>query len=90
ARAVIFDPTTATTSYISFGTMVTLTNKDTGKDETYTILGPWESDTDNGIISYMSPFGNELLDHKLGDELDFEINGHAYRFTVKAINIAKF
>ena len=90
ARAVIFDPTTATTSYISFGTTVTLTNKDTGKDETYTILGPWESDTDNGIISYMSPFGNELLDHKLGDELDFEINGHAYRFAVKAINIAKF
>lgn len=89
ARAVIFDPTTATTSYVSFGTVVTLANKDTGADETYTILGPWESDTDNNVISYMSPFGNELLDHKVGDDLDFEINGHAYRFTVKAIALAK-
>ena len=89
ARAVIFDPTTATTSYISFGTVVTLINKDTGKEEKYTILGPWESDTDNGIISYMSPFGNELLDHKVGEDLDFEINGHAYKFTVKTIKLAK-
>ena len=90
SRAVIFDPTTATTSYISFGTVVTLANKDTGKDETYTILGPWESDTDNGIISYMSPFGNALLDHKAGEDLDFEINGHAYKYTVKTITLAKF
>ncbi|MBQ6781772.1 MAG: transcription elongation factor GreA [Treponema sp.] len=90
ARAVIFDPTTATSSYISFGTVVTLLNKDTGKDEKYTILGPWESDVDNAIISYMSPFGNQLLDHKAGEDLDFEINGHAYKFTVKSIKLAKF
>ena len=89
ARAVIFDPTTATTSYISFGTTVTLLNKDTNKEEKYTILGPWESDADNGIISYMSPFGNELLDHKVGEDLDFEINGHAYKFSVKAIKLTK-
>ena len=89
ARAVIFDPTTATTSYISFGTLVTLLNKDTNKEEKYTILGPWESDTDNGVISYMSPFGNELLDHKVGEDLDFEINGHAYKFNVKSIKLAK-
>src|SRR5574344_1017019 len=89
SRAVIFDPTTATTSMISFGTVVTMTNKENGKDETYTILGPWESDPDNGIISYMSPFGNAIMDRKVGEEVDFEINEHKYSYTVKSITLAK-
>ncbi|QTQ14504.1 transcription elongation factor GreA [Treponema parvum] len=88
-RSVIFDPTTITTSVISFATKVTLLNKDTGKDETYTILGPWESDPDNGIISYMSPFGDALLDHKAGEDISFVINEHSYNYTVKAIKAAK-
>ena len=89
ARAVIFDPTTATTSLISFGTDVTLLNKDSGKEETYTILGPWESSPETGIISYMSPFGNALMDHKVGEDLAFSINEHKYNYTVKAIKLAK-
>ena len=89
ARAVIFDPTTATSSLISFGTVVTLLNKDTGKDETYTILGPWESDPSNGIISYMAPLGDALLDHKVGETLSFTINEHDYNFEVKNIQIMK-
>lgn len=89
ARAVVFDPTTATASIISFGTEVTLLNKNTGSEEKYTILGPWESDPENGIISYMSPFGNAILDHKTGDELTFTINEHKYSYTVKAIKLTQ-
>lgn len=89
SRATLFDPTTATTSMISFGTVVTLTDKASGKDETYTILGPWESDPDNGIISYMSPFGNAILDRKAGEELTFKINDHRYDYIVKSIKLAK-
>ena len=89
ARAVIFDPTTATSSMISFGTKVTLFNKDSGENEEYTILGPWESDPENNVISYMTPFGDKLLDHKAGDNLSFTINEHRYNFEVKKIIIAK-
>ncbi len=89
ARAVVFDPTTATTSLVSFGTKVTLLDKASGKEEVYTILGPWESDPENGVISYMSPFGNAILDHKVGDNLRFTINEHKYEFEVKKIVIAK-
>ena len=89
SRATLFDPTTATTSVISFGTVVTLADNDSGKEETYTILGPWESDPDSGIISYMSPFGNELLGRKPGEALTFKINGHKYNYTVKSIRLAK-
>ena len=87
-RAVIFDPTTSTTSVVSFDTVVTLTNNDSGKDEVYTILGPWESDPDNNIISYMSPFGNAILDKKVGDTAVFTINENKNNYTVKAIKKA--
>lgn len=89
SRAVIFDPTTSTTAVISFATVVTLHNNIENKDEEYTILGPWESDPDNNIISYMSPFGDAILDKKVGDTVKFTINEHNYDYTVKAINKAK-
>ena len=89
SRAVVFDPTTVTSSMISFGTKVTLFNKDTGKDEIYTIMGPWESDPENGVISYMTPLGDAILDHKVGETLSFTINERDYNFEVKKIEIAK-
>ena len=88
SRAVVFDPTTSTTAVVSFATVVTLTNNDDGKDEEYTILGPWESDPDNNIISYMSPFGNAILDKKVGESATFEINEHKYNYTIKDIRKA--
>ena len=89
ARAVVFDPTTASTAVVSFGTKVTLFNKDTNQNEVYTILGPWESDPDKGIISYMSPRGNALLDRKQEEEFSFTINDSQYNYKVVNIEIAK-
>ena len=88
-RAVVFDPTTSTTAIISFGTVATLKDNQTGNEETYTILGPWESDPDNNVISYMAPFGDAILNKKVGDILQFTINEHKYDYTVKNISKAK-
>jgi transcription elongation GreA/GreB family factor len=89
-RAVVFDPSAVTTYRVSFGTKVIFENRNTGKDETYTILGPWESDPAQGVISYMSPFGNAVLNAKEGDELSFEIHETQYSLKVKKIEVAKF
>ena len=89
SRAVIFDQTTVTTSVVSFGTTVTLQNNLENKEEILTILGPWESNAEQGIISYMSPLGNALLDAKEGETREFTINEHKYNFTVKSITAAK-
>ena len=87
-RAVVFDPTTVTTAMISFATVVTLENLDTKKDEVYTILGPWESDPDNNVISYMSPFGDALMDKKPGEKCSFTVNDNQYNYVVKEIKKA--
>ncbi|MDR1625691.1 MAG: transcription elongation factor GreA [Spirochaetia bacterium] len=77
-------------SKIGFGTRVTLFNKDSGEEERYTILGPWESDPANMVISYLSPLGGELLNHAQGEELSFEINEHSYNYRVGDISIADY
>jgi transcription elongation factor GreA len=69
-RAQIFDISTVNTEKVSFGTRTTLVNQSTGEETEYTILGPWESDPENHIISYLSPFGSAILHKKAGEEFE--------------------
>lgn len=89
-KAQIFDKTTVTTSKISFGTKVFLKNELTGEDEVYTILGPWESDPSNNVISYLSPLGKKLFNHKVGDTISFTINDRKFQYRVNTIEVADF
>ncbi|MBR3814153.1 MAG: transcription elongation factor GreA [Spirochaetaceae bacterium] len=89
-KAIVFDPTTITTARVSFGTTVCLLNKDTKEKEKYTILGPFESDPDNGIISYLSPLGEKILNAKDGEELNIEVNEQNYHYVVESIEAAEF
>ena len=70
-KAKLFDPRTVNTSRVSFGTKVMLVNQGSGVKEEYTILGPWESDPDNRVISYLSPFGAAILNKAPGEQADF-------------------
>ena len=84
-RAQLFDPSLVNTSKVSFGTRVTLLDTNSGNREEYTILGPWESEPDNRIISYLSPFGAAILNKVVGDGIDFLINNETVSYTVEAI-----
>jgi len=76
--------------FITFGTEVELLDKNTNNIVKYTILGPWESDSEKNIISYQSPFGGKLLDKKVNDEIKFTLNEKDYHFIVKNIKVADF
>ena len=76
-------------STIGFGTKVKLKSGE-GNREEYTVLGPWESDPENGVISYLSPFGSELMNRKSGEELSFVINEREYAYKVEKIAVADF
>jgi transcription elongation factor GreA len=85
-RAQLFDPGSINTNRVSFGTRVVLVNNSNGKREEYTILGPWESDPENRIISYLSPFGGAIVNRKLGEQFDFSINDEKITYTVERIS----
>ena len=66
------------TSRVSIGTIVTVRDKASKKQETYTILGAWDGDPDRNIISYQTAIGQALLGHKAGETVtlpngEFEI-----------------
>ncbi|MEW5817185.1 MAG: transcription elongation factor GreA, partial [Spirochaetota bacterium] len=89
-KAQIFDRSNLDAVCVSFGTKVRILNKDSGKEEVYQILGPWESEPSKNIISYLSPFGYELLNHKEGEELSFVINQRVYNYKLLEITTADF
>ena len=89
-KAKIVDPSTITTSCVSFGTVVTLKNLKTGEIEKITLLGAWESDTEKNILNYRSPKGTQLLGAKVKDVLNFTINDHNFSYEVQKIEKADF
>ncbi|MDR2397382.1 MAG: transcription elongation factor GreA [Spirochaetaceae bacterium] len=89
-RAQIFDPSTVNTNRVSFGTRVSLVNTVSGAREEYTILGPWESDPVNRIISYLSPLGGTLLNKALGEEFDFSSSEEKISYKVESIIAVSF
>lgn len=74
------------TSKVSIGTVVSLEPVGAGSPLTYTVLGAWDSDPDNGIIAYLSERGLAILDKKIGDEVEFPLGtGGTERYRITGI-----
>jgi transcription elongation GreA/GreB family factor len=70
ANARPIDFNTIDTTKVSIGTTVRIVSlPDTSVQLSYTILGPWDSDVSEGVISYLAPFAQNLLNKKIGDEI---------------------
>jgi transcription elongation GreA/GreB family factor len=89
ARARGADFSNAKTEIVNIGTIVETTNLLTNQRESFTILGAWDSDPDKGVISYLSPVGGALLNHKGGDEVEFELHGAKHRHRIEKIDMWK-
>jgi transcription elongation GreA/GreB family factor len=89
ARARGTDFSNAKTDTVNIGTIVEATDLGTNQRETFSILGAWDSNPDKGIISYLSPIGAALLNHKIGDEVEFEFQGAKHRHRIEAISAWK-
>ncbi len=89
ARSRGADFSNANTDAVNIGTVVQATNLETNQSESFTILGAWDSDPDKGIISYLTPVGQSLLNHKVGDEVEFELHGTKRRHRIEKIEVWK-
>ena len=88
-RARGTDFSNAKTDAVNIGTVVGATDLATNQHETFTILGAWDSDPDKGIISYLTPIGQALLNRKVGDEVEFELHGTKRRHRIESIATAQ-
>jgi transcription elongation factor GreA len=76
------------TSRVSIGTIVTLRDVETNKEESYTILGAWDGDPDRYIISYQTAIGQALLGHKIGEAVSLNTEHGTAQFTIVSIQPA--
>lgn len=72
-------------SQVSIGTVVTLRSSASGKQETYTLLGAWDSEPDEGIISYQTAIGQALLGHRIGDVVSLNADDGSEQFEILGI-----
>ena len=77
------------TSSAAIGTVVLLENPQ--GEKTYTVLGAWDSEPENNVVSYLSNVGRALVGKKVGDSVevtDLETE-KAETFTLKSISAWK-
>lgn len=66
SRARVVDNRDAAPDVSRFGTKITIKSGDVIRD--VSILGIWEADPSQNIISYQTPFGSQLLGRRVGDK----------------------
>lgn len=74
-NAQIIDPDTLPKDRAVFACRVLLSNVDTGEDVEYQLVGPEESDINQGRISVSSPLGQAIVGRKPGDEIVLQAPG---------------
>ncbi|MFZ1073265.1 MAG: GreA/GreB family elongation factor [Verrucomicrobiia bacterium] len=85
-RARGTDFSNARADVASIGTVVRAANLSTNEPETFTILGAWDSEPEKGVISYLSPVAQALLNRKVGDEVEFDLHGAKHRHRIEKID----
>ncbi len=86
-RARGTDFANAKTDAVGLGTRVKVTDLVGGGSESFSILGAWDSDPDKGVLSYLTPLAQALINKKLGEEADFEMDGSKKRYRIDGIEI---
>ncbi len=76
------------TTQVSIGTVVTLRDE-AGNEETYSILGAWDSAPELGIVSYKAVIGQTLLGKKIGESAALPTETGTRNVTVTAIDAFK-
>ncbi|MFN2508521.1 MAG: GreA/GreB family elongation factor [Chthoniobacterales bacterium] len=76
------------TSQVSIGTVVALREIQSGQEETYTVLGAWDGDPEQGIISYQTAIGQALLGRRVGETVSLNTDHGSGTFVIERIQPA--
>jgi len=86
AHARITDFADATKDQITVGSVVDLKENASGQAVRYTVLGLWDGDPANHIISYKTPLGLAMLTKKVGDHIKMKAGGADHDYVVTGIS----
>jgi transcription elongation factor GreA len=84
-RARGTDFSSAKGDVVGIGTEVRVTDLAANQPEQFTILGAWDSDPDRNVVSYLTPLAQALMNHKPGEEVEFQMEQEKRRFRIESI-----
>jgi len=84
ARARVTDFKEATADHVGVGSIVEVRTQE-GNTVRYTILGAWDGDPENHVISYKTPLGTALLGKKAGDTVKLKAGGSEETYTILSL-----
>ena len=70
SRAEVIDVSKLSGNTIKFGATVTLSDEDSGEEQTYQIVGAVESDIKSGLLSITAPLARALIGKTVGDSVE--------------------
>jgi transcription elongation factor GreA len=70
SRAEVIDVSKLSGSTVKFGAKVTLSDEDSGEEQTYQIVGAVESDIKSGLLSITAPLARALIGKSVGDSVE--------------------
>ena len=71
---------------VVFGSIVNIEDINTGKSIQYQLVGPFESDINQNMISVTSPIGKALIGKSMGDEVSVKTPGGIREFEIVSIS----
>jgi transcription elongation factor GreA len=77
--------TPAESDVVAFGTTVRVVDADSGRDSTFTLVGPTEANLREGKLSSESPMAQALLGHRVGDDVRVQTPGGERRYHVAGL-----
>ena len=86
ARVINLDM--GTTGFVNVGTRVTARQLETGAEEIYTFLGPWDTDVENRVLNYQAPLAQAFMGARVGETVTYGEDGAKRTWEILEIEAA--
>jgi transcription elongation factor GreA len=85
SAAEVIDPTTLTGDHVKFGAHVKLLDEETEKQSSYQIVGVYEADIKQALLSISSPLAKAMIGKKVGDTVSVPAPGGDRSYEIVSI-----
>jgi transcription elongation factor GreA len=85
SAAEVIDPTTLTGDHVKFGAHVKLVDEETEKESNYQIVGVYEADIKQNLLSVSSPLAKAMIGKKVGDTVSVPAPGGDRSYEIVSI-----
>ena len=89
SRAEVIDVTKLSGETVTFGTKVTIVDEESDQETNYQIVGPYEANLEEGLISVASPIARALIGKEVGTSVAVTTPGGTKNYEILTIEIPK-